>query len=149
MSMIENKLVSIEYDEVKTCFVRRWYDRLRLQTLFEGESMTVQSEKDLTDINNIVARFDRTGELPPGREGVFGDVTHLNKPFQEIIDDADRIIDEAGKFITEADEKRKAEEKKQADIEKAELEQLRKAKKAALDSSADQPAFGGKGDKSP
>lgn len=30
-----------------------------------GPSLTVQSHRDSTNINNIIARFQRTGELPP------------------------------------------------------------------------------------
>mgnify|MGYP000615719347 CR=1 FL=1 len=42
--------------------------RKRFQTFTEGKSMTRQSEKESTDINNIVARFER-GEV----------VSHFNK----------------------------------------------------------------------
>ncbi|AXH75349.1 MAG: internal scaffolding protein [Microviridae sp.] len=124
--------------------------RLRLQIMSEGVSRTVQSEKDLTDINYIVAQFDRTGILPQGRgEGSYGDVSELNKPLQEVVDDSIRVMSEAKEFLEVADSERKAKAKKQADDEREELEQFRKAKKAAADSSTDQPSFGGKGDKSP
>lgn len=44
----------------------------------QGESRTRQSEKDSADVNAIVERFSRTGQLPPARfEGSYGDVTSL------------------------------------------------------------------------
>jgi len=45
-----------------------------------GPSMTVQADKPLTDINNIVARFHRTGELPPGpRTPQYGDISDIQQ----------------------------------------------------------------------
>lgn len=42
----------------------------------QGESETRQSEKASADVNAIVERFSRTGQLPPARfEGSYADVT--------------------------------------------------------------------------
>lgn len=59
---------------------RRWYDRERTFSMILGDSMTVQSEKDASDVNTIVRRFQRTGELPPNPRGLeprYEDVTGL------------------------------------------------------------------------
>jgi len=51
----------------------------------EGESMTRQSEKASADVNAIVERFARTGQLPPARfEGSYADVTGLQGDLTEL-----------------------------------------------------------------
>jgi len=45
--------------------VRAAYDRLRVLEVPEGESLTSQDAKDACDINFLMARFSRTGEIPP------------------------------------------------------------------------------------
>lgn len=62
----------------------RWKDRNRTQTPGGGESMTDGSFGNDTDVNKIIARFARTGELPGQlpQDGQFQDVT----PFQEDLD---------------------------------------------------------------
>lgn len=69
----------------------RWW-RERVYSDCGGDSATEQSHKDLTDINNIVQRFQRTGELPPQREGQYADVTPLQGDFQERIEFAKGVI---------------------------------------------------------
>lgn len=52
---------------------------------FEGqESLTEQNHKDMCDVNNIIARYDRTGLLNHVNEGLamYGDYTTVNE-FQE------------------------------------------------------------------
>lgn len=108
--------------------VRRSFERNRFEFLCIGESMTLQSERDLTDINNVVAKYQRTGQLPLATKSAqYGDVTALNRPLAELIDESRAVLDEAGqkyeaKLI--ADEKAAAD-KLAADL--AELEQFRKA----------------------
>lgn len=48
--------------------------RGRFFTKFEGETMTKGSFKDSLDINRIMARYRKTGQLPPGRQGRFEDL---------------------------------------------------------------------------
>ena len=49
-----------------------------------GVSRTQQADKDQTDINNIVNRYARTGNLPPQRQGVYADVTALQGELTEL-----------------------------------------------------------------
>lgn len=52
------------------------------------ESKVVQSDRDDSDINVIVERFQRTGVLPNQvAQPQYGDVSHLQKPLEELIDD--------------------------------------------------------------
>lgn len=50
--------------------------------IVKGLSMTQQSMKDAADINNITARFYRTGQLSSGfetpRQAIFGDFTSVD-----------------------------------------------------------------------
>lgn len=67
--------------------LRKPWERERSITEFEGESQTDTSSGNDTDVNHIVARFARTGQLPPAtREGYFGDVTHLQGDLTEMIE---------------------------------------------------------------
>lgn len=75
------------------------YERHRLQIEFTEPSMTQQSHKDSVDINKIIARYDRTGVLPPSRANpMYGDVTAFAKPFQEALDASGITIDQARDF---------------------------------------------------
>lgn len=50
-------------------------------TDFSGDKgFTVQADRDEADINKIVARFQKTGQLPPARGGqpFFGDVSDID-----------------------------------------------------------------------
>lgn len=68
--------------------VRKPYERVREGISFKGtEQMTVQHLKDETDINNIVKRYHRTGELPQAkREGSYEDVSELNEDYGVLLD---------------------------------------------------------------
>ena len=62
-------------------FVLRSWESHRHQFFPVGETMTIQSERDLTDINNVVAKYQRTGQLPlPTKQAQYGDVSELNRP---------------------------------------------------------------------
>ena len=54
-------------------------DRIRKRVFFVGESRTVQAPKDACDINNIVARYKKTGFLPVNEKGMpeFGDFADI------------------------------------------------------------------------
>ncbi len=67
--------------------VRHPYFRQRSPTNLEGQSLrTDQSQGNDTDVNNIVARFARTGEIPPGKPGQYADVTGLQGDLTEMIE---------------------------------------------------------------
>lgn len=45
--------------------------------VFEDESLAVQASKEECDINTIVKRYLRTGELPQVRQGAFADISGM------------------------------------------------------------------------
>lgn len=119
--------------EVLPRVVRRPWERERLSIKIEGPSRTHQAHKDLVDVNNIVRRYERTGQLPPGRQGQYGDVTALQGDLTERVNHAREVQKVAGEHVTK---KRRAaaqalEEKKQRDIEDAIREKI-KAEAAAV-----------------
>lgn len=92
---------------------RKPWARERHITVVEGESMTQQDPGMDTDINHIVARFDRTGIMPPAsREPQWGDITQLQGEYLELCERAKEINGkiEAGK--AELAERAKATEAK-------------------------------------
>lgn len=73
--------------------------RLRVIATNNGESMTQQAHLDQTDVNAIVARFDRTGQLPPAlRAGQYADVTGLQGDLTERLNYAQDTLTMAEKF---------------------------------------------------
>lgn len=69
--------------------VRNPRTRARVKALVTQESRTVQSYRDATDINNIVAHFHRTGEFPftavARQTPQYADVSNIShKNFQEL-----------------------------------------------------------------
>jgi hypothetical protein len=107
--------------------VRHPSSRVRVYTRVRGKSRTHQSHKESVDINNIVRRFDHTGELPPAnRPPQYADVTHLQGDLTDRINFSRETLDVAGRSAEDLDAKRKAEsEKKHVDLV-AEVERLRK-----------------------
>nr|QJB18779.1 MAG: internal scaffolding protein [Microvirus sp.] len=74
---------------MKYYFVEPQNFRVRAQTEIFGESMTHESFKDETDINAIVGRYARTGELPPALHAPqYADVTGLQGDFTVRIGEA-------------------------------------------------------------
>lgn len=72
-----------------TIYVVRPGHRLRVQTVPVGESMALQSDADACDINNILARYEKTGFLPPAkREGFYDDVSRLNRDLTELMSES-------------------------------------------------------------
>lgn len=51
----------------------------RVQHKTEGVSLTVQSEKDNCDINKLISKYKRTGQLPPvlKTNGQYGDFSRV------------------------------------------------------------------------
>lgn len=79
--------IDIETGEIRF-FHRHPYARERVQTQIIGESMTHQSHHDGCDVNQIMARYSRTGEMPPGRPGQFADVSNLQGDLTTLIEKA-------------------------------------------------------------
>lgn len=145
MSYSENVLVDGEYGRDIKPIVRSPWSRLRIQTLTPDESMTLQSEKDLTDINYIVKQFDRSGELPGGRgPGEYLDVTMLNADLLEVMERSQEIIDKATVYFEGVEAEEAAEAAKLAE-ENADILARAKAMVAAANSPTDQLSFGGSG----
>lgn len=70
-------------------YIREPHSRVRLALSSDEPSMTHQSHAESCDINNIIRQFDRTGVLPPAtRQGQYGDVSNLNKPLTDLINDS-------------------------------------------------------------
>lgn len=101
-------------------YVRPPWFRARLVFHCYGESRTQQHHKDLTDINNIVNRYARTGEMPPAKsEPSYADVSELQGDLGERIVKSRETIDKA-----EAHFERRKAEKAKADKEAAEKPKL-------------------------
>lgn len=78
------------------CRIRDPYDRHRTVTVVPGDSMTQISHAEACDINFIVKRFARTGQLPPpARQPVYGDVTGLQGDLTERFEWARQLVQEA------------------------------------------------------
>jgi hypothetical protein len=112
----EQNVIKPEVVKTKT---KRWNERQRTFAVCDGPSKTQQSHKETVDVNNIIARFDRTGQLPPAKkEGRYGDVTMLNGNLQEVLDKANMTLEEADTWIEEyisARELQKAEDAEHAE----------------------------------
>lgn len=110
----------------------RWYNRRRVVTPV-GESVTDTSFGNDTDVNNIVARFKRTGEMPePTQEPCYQDVTGLQGDLTELLAKAEEVREHL-----EALQQHEAAEKAAKEAQdRADLEQFRKQQ--AL--TSDQPA---------
>lgn len=83
---------------------RNWYERHRTYTIIQGVSRTTQSHKDETDVNNIVKRFQRTGELPPnprGLEGQYVDVTGLQEELTNAYNKATQTTEDYHQLLAE------------------------------------------------
>lgn len=72
---------------------------MRFQTTIEGESLTEQSHKKSVDVNAIIARYARTGELPGDASAArYGDVSGMNNSYQEVIDESNDKLAVANEF---------------------------------------------------
>lgn len=80
-------------------YIRKPWERVRVSVVTDTPTMTQQSHRDQTDVNAIIARFDRTGELPPNASvPQYGDVSDLNRPYDELIQMSTDIINIAEEF---------------------------------------------------
>lgn len=80
--------------------VRPPWARTRMVTVNDLESMTQQSDVDQTDIDAIVARFERTGVLPaPNQDRAqYGDVCDLQVDLTTALNRAQEVINKARDF---------------------------------------------------
>lgn len=107
--------------------VRQPHERLRIVTEFTGESMTKQAFKDLTDVNNIVNRYDRTGLLEGTKKypPQYADVTALQVDLTESINTSRATLDDAANNDSKLAKQRERKEKDRIAAEKQELAELR------------------------
>lgn len=93
--------------------VRKPYERVRVTFETDGPSKTHQSHKDSCDVNQILARYERTGMLPPSRSvGQFGDVTGLQGDLTERAAFAQSTVSTARRDVYEYREKKREEARK-------------------------------------
>jgi len=91
----------LQSEELAAPYVRPPWYRARLKVLSEGETMTQQSHRDQTDINNIVNRYARTGQLPPAtRQAQYADVTGLQGDLTELVARSNEHISTADADLT-------------------------------------------------
>lgn len=82
--------------------LRKPYSRLRIVASAGGKSRTQQSHKKSCDINHIIDRYDKTGQLPnPVRQGMYGDVSMLNGYLGEVLENAENTVNTANEFLSE------------------------------------------------
>lgn len=56
---------------------RGYYDRIEVGLKCEDESLAVQASKDECDINYIVKKYLRTGEMPAQKQALYADISQL------------------------------------------------------------------------
>lgn len=113
--------------EVNTPPFRKPMSRISVSVDFSHEeSMTHQAHAESCDVNNVIGRYARTGQLPPStRQAQFADVTHLNKDLTTLYEDMQelsgriRLAQKAVKDKQAADLAKEAEELKAFREEKA------------------------------
>lgn len=90
------------FDEMpqRNILTRRWaHQPLRQLYVETCESMTDRSSGNETNINNIVARFARTGYLPPATEQPqYGDVTDLQQDLTTLHNKMHDTLNEFNEF---------------------------------------------------
>ena len=91
----------------KPC-MRMPYDRLRVQSKQGGESTTVQDPQNTTDVNEIVKKYHRTGMMPPGKQGIYADVTGLQGDLTERLIWAKQVQEDAQREIAEIQQQQAA-----------------------------------------
>lgn len=97
-------------------FVRHPYSRERLTFDTDGESMTHQSHADSCDVNKIIGRYERTGQLPLAtRPPQYADVSGLQGDLTERINFAKDALAKSRAFAAEREAKLKADAKKAVD----------------------------------
>jgi len=105
--------------------IRLPLSRERLITQVPGESMVNAGFGNETDVNAIVARFTRTGQLPPPTSTPqYADVTELQRDFTELVEESRELQAAIAEYQNTLD-KAKREETQNALNENAQLrEQL-------------------------
>jgi hypothetical protein len=91
--------------------VREPFSRERLHTEIVGESRTHQSHRESCDVNWIISRYERTGELPRvKRDGVYADVSALGGDLMEQAIRAQDVIITSEQFLVQRAAEKAAQE---------------------------------------
>lgn len=116
--------------------IRKPWERERVYTdLGNNQSVTDRSGGNDTDVNKIVARFSRTGHLPPSnREPQYCDVTSLQGDLTDKLEAGRKAAEELRELQAKA--KKEARERIKADRE--ELEKFRQAQKINQEEKPDE-----------
>lgn len=90
-------------------------NRLRIMTAIAGPSRTVQSHAASTDINAIVDRYTRTGDLPIRKQSPqYGDATpYQGKDLAEAFNDAEKQIQEVKTDLQKIEKHKNGQKQKQ------------------------------------
>lgn len=116
--------------------------RLRVLQFTTQPSKTRQAHADACDINNIVDRYHRTGQLPPTtRQPQYGDVTALQGDRTDLINQSRATLETAGSNLqkTREEQNKKQREKQNAEQIKNNSEQLRELIKTVLEEQKPAP----------
>lgn len=115
--------------------VRKPYERVRLRSEGGGELITDQNPAQDTDVNKIVAKFMRTGTLPPSqKKGVYADVSGLQGDLTEQIIKTQETL----KILEE--KQKQNEEGAEASTETQTSQQATESVENAVGSQAGKPA---------
>lgn len=86
--------------EISLPYVRNPFIRKRVQFSTAGDSKTHQSHREAVDVNNIIARYERTGQLPPARMAPqYADVTGLQGDLTDLYNTSSQTIGTADQFF--------------------------------------------------
>ncbi|AXH77718.1 MAG: internal scaffolding protein [Microviridae sp.] len=111
MKMIESPFIYIDHNgeisqelpDYSATFKRRWpYQKLRVIARNPEPSVVQHSHHDQTDINLIVARFQRDGYFPPNNTNPqYADVTPLQGDLTELHNRSAQQLQEADQFAAQ------------------------------------------------
>jgi len=143
----KKSIVNVETGEVLPRLIRRPLDRPHVSTVLEGVSRTEQSHKEACCVNRVMSHVARTGVMPPSdRVANYGDVSHLNRPYAEMLSEARVTSDRLHKYTAGEKEKIRlakiAQRKKDADDAakyRASVASADKSAAASTDKSTTEP----------
>lgn len=96
----------------KKSFVEPASLRCRQQIDWVGDSLTHQAHKDEADVNKIVGRYARTGQLPEPRKGAaYADVSGLQADLTQRINESRDITSKVKKHVEDTKKKIQEEER--------------------------------------
>lgn len=112
---------------------RKAHQRLVVYSNPGERSMTMQDHAGSVEINNIIRRFDRTGELPLGKgPGQYGDVSdYCGADYSDLVQMRQEALDRLREVDDELGAAKQARDQEQADREAARKNEVERAKQIA------------------